>query len=229
MATPDEGPVTLSNDIFDEVGMGYEEAFGVNEGFDEVIRRFIALLPEDALVLDCGCGTGKPLAQMVVDSGRQVLGIDFSQTMVDISQKQVPGGRFEYADMLQYSPQDTTFSGIAVAFSLFLLSRSEITSMTRKWYDWLAPGGHLLIVSIGAEDCISTRPEMYDADGHFAKGIPWTFMGHKVALGLFSKAGWLNLLEDVGFQIVHTETNSFQPEGLRACDEEPQLFLIAKK
>ena len=216
-----------SDDFFNQVGIKYEEAFGHDAGLQKIIQKFLGLLPAESRILDCGCGTGKPVANMIVQSGRSVHGIDLSQTMVELSRKQVPNGSFERVDMLHYAPADS-FNGVAAMLSLFELTREELTSMAYKWFQWLQPNGLLLIGVVGAEDC-ETTPGMYDVDGQCARGIEFTFMNHKVSMTLFTKAGWNSLLEMAGFEIVHSETDIFVPPSAAVCDDEPHYFVIARK
>ena len=221
--------VVPSNDFFDKVGIQYEEAFGHDAGLQGIVQKFLEFLPQGqaARVLDCGCGTGKPVPKMVAESGRRVHGIDLSSMMVELSRKQVPTGSFERTSMLQYSPA-SDFSGVIAMLSLFELTREEITTMAHKWFEWLCPGGFLLIGVFGAEDC-EAASEMYDSDGLCATGIPFTFMNHTVLMTLYTKAGWRNLLQQAGFNIVHTETDVFSPPRAAVSDDEPHYFVIARK
>ena len=221
---------TPHEEFFDQLGLQYEEAFGHDAGLHKIVQRFLTLLPPNAHVLDCGCGTGKPVSHMIASTGHLVHGIDRSQTMVELSRKQVPTGTFEKVDMLHYAPsEDKLFSGIVATFSLFVLTREEITIMASKWFQWLQPNGFLLIGVLGAEDVGTTRPEMYDADGECARGIEETFMNAKQLVTLFTKAGWNGLLEGAGFQIVHTEQDLFRPPKAAVCDDELHYFVIARK
>ena len=215
------------DEFFDQLGMQYEEAFGHDTGLHRIIQTFLGLLPLNVRVLDCGCGTGKPVGYAIANSGRQIHGIDLSQTMVELSQKQVPSGSFQKANMLHYTPADQ-FDGVVAMFSLFVLNREELTSMASKWFQWLRPNGLLLIGVIGADDC-ETTPEMYDADGKCASGIGYTFMNHRVSITVFTKAGWIGLLEGVGFEIVHTESDFFSPPPTAVSDDEMHFFIIARK
>ncbi len=219
--------VIPSEEFFNQVGIQYEEAFGHNAGLQRIVQHFLKLLPGDAQVLDCGCGTGKPVAEMIAQSGRVVNDIDLSQTMVELSSKQVPTGSFTRANMLHYTPADHP-TGVIAMLSLFALTRQEISLMAHKWFQWLQPNGYLLIGVIGAEDC-ETAPEMYDSDGQCATGVPFTFMNHKVSVTLFTKAGWNALLKQAGFEIIHTETDIYTPPPATVCDDEPHYFVIARK
>ena len=214
--------------IMNDIGKGYEDSFGHDPGLHRIVERYLTYLPPNASVLDCGSGTGKPVCYMVAESGRRVVGIDVSEKMIQLSREQVPRGTFELCSMLEYSPPPASLGGITATLSLFALSRAEHTSMVEKWFQWLRPGGYLLIGVIGAEDANKVQPSMYDPDGECVNGADFTFMGYNVYLTLFTKAAWIRLLESRGFAIVHTEVDRFQPSHPQ-CDEELHYFVIAKK
>ena len=222
------GAVISTRDFYNEFGERYQEAFSHDAGLEKVVRRYLSLLPSDAAVLDCGCGTGRPVSSIVAESGRRVHGIDFSITMVELSKKQVPKGVFECCDMLQYAPPPASFDGVIANLSLFGLSRVELTSMAQNFFQWIRPGGFLLIGVFGAED-IETKPEQYDSDEECASGVENTFMAHRVSMTLFTKMGWNKLLEDAGFDILHSETDWFSPPSDAISDDDPHYFVIAKK
>ena len=215
-------------ELFDKVGLDYEQAFGHDAGLHDAVKTCLDHLPTNASVLDCGCGTGKPVSEMIVDSGRRVHGIDFSPIMVELSRKQVPSGTFEMANMLEYVPSER-FDGIIAMLSLFELSREEITTMGRKWGEWLKPGGKLLIGVVGADDC-GIKPEVFDDDGKCARRVPFRFMGKQVRITLFTKGGWDEVLEKVaGLEIVHRITDLFAPPKEAESDPEQHYFVIGKK
>ena len=213
--------------FYDQIAEQYEEAFSNNIGLRKNVHTFLTLLPTAGPVLDCGCGTGRPVAELVSQSGHPLYGIDMSRTMIELSRQRVPEGKFEQCNMLEYTPP-TKFSGIIAMLSLFELSRSELTTMAHRWFEWIQPGGFLLIGVFGAEDC-RTEPEMYDSDGVCASGIEFKFMGHKVSMTLFTKAGWNRLLENAGFEVAYTETDVYVPPPAFHNDDEPQYFVIARR
>lgn len=176
-------------EFYSKLGMQYEKFYGHDAQHHEIISRFLDLLPaSDAQVLDCGCGTGKPVSHMVAARGHRLCGIDVSETMIDLSRKKVPTGSFECANMLEYEAPANNFHGIVVSLSLFELGREEITSMVSKWFRWLQPSGLLLLVVNGADDH-ETTPDIYDSDGECARGILPRFMNRTVATTLFTKQG----------------------------------------
>lgn len=224
----DTGAVIKTQDFYSELGTRYEDAFGHNPGLRKIVQRFLALLPPNTTVLDVGCGTGKPVSFMISESGRRPYGIDLSPVMVELSKKQVPQGTFQQCNMLHFAPSPASFSGAIAVLSLFGLSRAEITQMAQRFFQWIQPGGFLLIGVFGAEDC-NTKPEQYDGDGECAHGIESTFMAHQSFMTLFTKPGWTKLLQGAGFEIVHTETDHFTTSSSARCDDDLYYYLIAKR
>ncbi|KAI4210628.1 MAG: hypothetical protein LQ351_006507 [Letrouitia transgressa] len=222
------GAAIPTQDFYNEVGKRYEDAYSHEPGFQKILQQFLSPLPSDAAVLDCGCGTGKPASAMIAETGRRPYGIDFSHTMVDLSKKQVPQGVFECCNMLDYAPSPASFGGIIANLSLFGLSRAELTSMAMRFFQWVQPGGFLLLGVFCAED-LETKPEQYDADQECATGVENIFMAHRVFMTLFTRSGWNNLLEGAGFEIVHTESYVFSPPSTAVCDDDPRYFVIAKR
>ena len=216
-------------EFYSDLGKRYENLYGHDPGLHEVVRRFLGLLPaSDARVLDCGCGTGEPVARMIAARGHRVLGIDMSQTMVDLSRQAVPTGSFECVNMLDYEAPTDHFHGVVVSLALFRFDREQMTLMATRWFQWLQPGGLLILVVCGAEDHGAT-PEMYDSDGECARGIPVRFMNRQIDVTLFTKQGWNNLVTIAGLEIVYTETGLFVPPAEAGSSDEIRYYMIARK
>ena len=227
--TMDKPPAAIvaTEDFYDKAGLSYEKGFSHNPHLLRILETYTAHLPRSSTVLDCGCGTGKPVADMLAQRGFRVHGIDWSATMVQFSRDQVPGGTFEQVNMLDYRPS-VRFDGIIALFSLFPLERSELEDMAAKWGRWIKPGGYFLLGTFGAEDC-RVEPEMWDADGKFAGGIPFRFMGSVVPMGVFTKEGWDELLLKEGFEVIERVSEVFSPPEEFNSDDEPDYFFIARK
>lgn len=221
-------PFNHNEQLWNDLGLKYEAAFGQDDGLHNAVQNYLKKLPTSAIILDCGCGTGKPVAKAIADSGRHVHGIDISSAMVSLSGKAVPSGTFEIVNMLDYAPT-VSYDGVVASLSIFQLSRHEFTKMSHKWSQWLKPGGLLLINTFAADDCTQVKPENYDADGECANKVAWTFMGHIELITLFTKAGWKALLEKAGLKIIHTENDLFTPPAAAECDPEPRYYIYAQK
>ena len=145
--------------------------------------------------------------------------------MVSLSRKAVPSGTFDVVNMLDYETA-VTYDGVVVSLSIFQLSRQETEAMSHKWFQWLKPGGLLLINTVAADD-IPVNAQNYDPDGECAQNVEWTFMGKIILNTLFTKGGWKALLDRAGFEIVHTEEDLFEPRAPGV--PEPRYYIFAER
>ena len=226
-------PNVPTKEWFDTKGLDYETIYGHNEGLLKALDKLTARLRPGCRVLDLGCGTGRHVAHTLAARGFRVHGVDFSETMVSLSRAAVPSphGVFECAHLLDWAPsQDQKFGGIVATSSFYELSREQMEALVARWHGWLEPGGAALLMMGAVEDFPGTRPAMYDADGRFARGIPFRFMGDDCFLYLFTRAGWRALLEEKGGLVVREQwVEKFVPSEKADCDDEDNSFFIAEK
>jgi SAM-dependent methyltransferase len=83
--------------------------------------RFIEVLPEKAMVLDLGCGGGRPVAQHLAEAGLKVVGVDSSPAMISLCRSRLPDHQWIVADMRTLSLA-RRFDGILAWDSYFHLS-----------------------------------------------------------------------------------------------------------
>lgn len=66
-----------------EIAATYDEEWGdLSPSHRRFMERFLELVPEDGIVLDAACGTGR-VWPMILGAGRAVVGADQSQAMLD--------------------------------------------------------------------------------------------------------------------------------------------------
>ena len=230
MATPKAESLDTSGlaDFYNAIGANYESAFGHDEGLARFIQRFLTFFKPSSNVLDIGCGTGTPVASTIAEQGHYITGIDIAPTMIELSRKAVPSGTFEVADMLEYKPKEPMDVVLSI-LSLFTLSREDLEDyMSRKWAEWVVPGGLLCIGTIALDSCQPSK-ELYDADRLCARRVTGRFMGQVVEVDLMAKKFWFGLLENVGFEILHTEDDFFEPPPEAQSDNETHFYIIARK
>ncbi len=124
--------------------------------FDEVRRkkflekawldRFLLGVCKGGHVLDLGCGAGEPIARYLIDSGRQLTGVDTSERMITLARTRFGRHRWIRSDMRTLA-FDERFHGILGWDSLFHLRPEEQAAMLGKAASWLEPGGALMFNS----------------------------------------------------------------------------------
>ena len=111
------------------------------------VRAWAAGLPPDAAVLDLGCGNGVPLAQVLIEHGLDVHGVDASPTMMAAFSARFPEAKCECGTVEASCFFNRTFHGILAWGVVFLLPRAEQPAAIRKMALALQPGGRLLFTA----------------------------------------------------------------------------------
>jgi len=110
------------------------------------LARFAALLPENAAVLDLGCGAGVPVARHFAGLGHEVTGVDSSPEMIALFRANLPDAEALVADMRTLALK-RRFAGILAWDSFFHLAHDPQRAMFPIFRDHAGPGAPLLFSS----------------------------------------------------------------------------------
>lgn len=110
-------------------------------------RNWARTLPSNATILDLGCGTGFPIAKVLMDEGRSVYGIEASSTLAKAFQEHFP-----HVPIVCEAAEDSLFfnrkfDGIIAWGLLFLLSEELQVKVMQKAANALKTGGELLFTA----------------------------------------------------------------------------------
>ena len=106
--------------------------------------KFISFLKPGALVLDVGCGAGVK-SKYLLDKGLKIIGIDFSEKMIDIARREVLGATFHVMDIKDLNGLNENFDGILAQAVLLHISKTEVGDVVKGLRDKLVDGGYLYI------------------------------------------------------------------------------------
>ena len=120
----------------------------------EAITKLLSTIESGAKVLDLGCGNGRPVSQWLLAHGFDVYGIDSSQKMIDLYQRDFPEAQFECARIEESSFFDTHFNAVISWGVFFHLPAQNQEAGIRKVGKALLPGGKFLFTS-GKEKGVS--------------------------------------------------------------------------
>ena len=117
------------------------------EGMEEKwLRAFADLLPDQAQVLDVGCGSGDPMARWLLTQGFEVTGIDSAPELISVAQAALPDATWITADMRKID-LDQTFEGLLAWHSLFHLSPEDQRVMFPIFSRYMRIGAALMFTS----------------------------------------------------------------------------------
>ena len=146
------------------------------------LEEFAALLPQNAQVLDVGCGAGIPVARFLVEGGCRVLGIDFSEKMLEMAKINVPEAQFVKKDMTDLDFAENSFDGLTAFYSIFHVIRTKHEKLFDDFHRILKAGAPML-VSLGHAEWEGTE------DFHGAEMF-WSHYAPEKSLRMIKQAGF---------------------------------------
>ncbi len=108
------------------------------------IDEAISYLQSGAKILDVGCGSGKPIANYLVEKNFDVYGVDISPKLIDYAKQIIPENKLFVGDICDFST-DIKFDAIICWFALFHIHAEHHLDVLKKFHAFLKPKGILLI------------------------------------------------------------------------------------
>jgi SAM-dependent methyltransferase len=212
-------------ETFDNLNVEYEHAYEDNKFKKACIAKAISMLPSGSRVLDVGCGTGVPVADMLAKAGLDVVGFDISPKMTKLAQARVKG-LFTVSDMLNYEIEGR-FAGVFMIFAHLQLSYADFHSAAYKYANALQPGGILALGQMPS-DIYVKDDSYYDETKAYVEDYDVPFMGGLLPTLMLSAEGQRNFLISMGLEIVWDQIDTFQPRNEK-CKPEEQQYIIARR
>jgi ubiquinone/menaquinone biosynthesis C-methylase UbiE len=201
-------PKDVVREGYDKIATQYLESLDSFNNDAELIE-FMSLVQPGGRILDAGCGPGEA-AQILVNNGFQVVGIDISQKMIELAEQRVPEAEFKVGDMTALDLKDGAFDGIVSTYAVFHVPRNNHFGLFKDFHRLLKKGGPLLI-SIGTTetDGVWTWEEF--------QAVPMFWSYHP-------PPKTVKFLESAGFEIVFTRN----VEIMFAGEVETHHWILAK-
>lgn len=140
-------------------------------------------LPKQAAIIDIGCGHGT-VAKFFTEKGFKVLGIDFSEKMIDIARKQAPLAEFRLMNMLELNLPKESFDFALASASILHIPKKRVPELLAKIYSFLKKQSWFQIVLKEGEG------EIFEEN--VCNGKFWAF---------YRKSEIFSLLEAAGFTV----------------------------
>ena len=163
-------------------------------GNKKELEAFVGLLPRSADVLDMGCGAGVPVTKLLIDSGFNVTGIDFSESMLNLVTKNVPEAQFIKKNMTDVDFDDDSFDGLTACYSIIHVPKEKHVSLFQMFHKILRSNG-VLLISMGSNGWEGT-------DEFHGTKMFWSHYAPKTTLQMVTDAGFEimfdKIIEDCG-------------------------------
>jgi SAM-dependent methyltransferase len=156
-----------------------------------------ARLPEDARVLDLGCGGGTIELQRLAARFR-VTGLDLSERQLERARLRVPQAEFVHGDLTAVEFPGASFEAVVAFYSFNHVPRELLSRVFARIAEWLVPGGWFM-ATMGTGDIRA-----------------WTgdFLGARTFFSSFPPETNTRLVRAAGFRVVRDEVVAIaEPEG----------------
>jgi len=149
------------------------------------LQEFASFLPKNAKILDVGCGAGVPVAKFLVESGFQVVGIDFSEKMLKLARRNVTQATFVMKDMTKLDLAENSFDGLTAFYSIIHVPREKHPLLFKSFNRILKPNG-IMLVCMGPDEWEAT-------ENYYGTKMFWSQYGPEKSL---------QLVKDAGFEVI---------------------------
>lgn len=153
-------------------------------GFDQ-LKKF-AEEAKGGKVLDLGCGAGAH-SKFLLESGCEVVGIDFSEKMIEEAKRKVPEGKFHVGDILGLDFPTNYFNGVFARASLLHLKKTQMEFVLQKLHNILKDRGLLYVAMKEGSGEKEVFSEYFKLNRFFA---------------LYTETELVKLLEKTGFKVI---------------------------
>jgi SAM-dependent methyltransferase len=161
------------------------------------LDALLELLPENASVVELGCGNGTVETRELARRARLV-GVDISEEQLRRARERVPEATFVQGDLTTIEFEPSSLDAVASFYVFNHVPRELLAGIFARIHGWLRPGGHFL-AALGAGDIEAWTGEWL--------GVPMFFSS-------FPPATNTRLLRDACFEVVRDEPITItEPEG----------------
>ncbi|MFT4309685.1 MAG: class I SAM-dependent methyltransferase [Candidatus Woesearchaeota archaeon] len=204
----------LNKKAWDNIGESTASPYINHEKYKEMFELFCSKLPNNARLLDFGCGPGIPFTRALVDKGFIVTAIDISDTMIRAVKKNVPE-----ANSIRVSMTDikfvNEFEGIFSGYSMLCLDPDSFRIAAIKAVNALRRRGLLFLA-------LNEPPPK----GHDDKENITIIMGQEMYSRPYTLEEVRDVFENIGMSIIKIARETVSSE---AYGDEHTLIVLMRK
>ncbi|MCD8484582.1 class I SAM-dependent methyltransferase [Candidatus Woesebacteria bacterium] len=174
------------NNAAEQYNADYRNEFKNKHHLDWLLSE----LNSGSMVLDVGCGAGKPVDDYLIENQINVLGIDISEKQIELARANVRDADYQVLDMSELKEGQFTVDAVVSFYAIFHTPREGHLELLKKFRTFLDAGGYLL-VTMGATDWEGSEDDFCGAEMH------WSHYGADQNKDLIEKAGFKILKSEI--------------------------------
>lgn len=150
-----------------------------------VLARLADRLAPGALVLDAGCGAGRPIAAQLAHAGHRVVAVDFALAQLRLARANVPEAALVCQDLTALGLAPAVLDAVCSYYAIIHVPRRHHPAIFSAFHRALRPGGYALLC-LGAFDV----DDDYD-DDYYGVRMYWSHYDAATNLALLVAAGFV--------------------------------------
>ncbi len=115
------------------------------------LERLNNLLKPGSVILDLGCGAGKPIDRFFIDNGHNVIGIDISKKQIELAKNNVPKARYTVKDISNLKREEYQVDAVVSFYVILHIPRETHEELFSKINSFLLAGG-LILLTMGSSE-----------------------------------------------------------------------------
>jgi SAM-dependent methyltransferase len=168
----------------------------VGSPYHEWLAELLDVLPEQANILELGCGQGLA-ARRLVEAGHRYIGVDISADQLRHARSLVPDTEFRHGDVTKIELDAESLDAVVSLYVFGHLPRADLPGLLERIAAALRPGGCLLAT--------------FARSG--AEGVQEDWLGVPMFFGSYTDPETLTLLGGAGLEIERAQVVSIvEPE-----------------
>lgn len=172
-------------DAYDEIAVAHDaerEAAPAPE--QSLVEDMAGKLPDDAHVLDAGCGSGYPITAALTEHVR-VTGLDFSGEQLRLARENAPTANIVQGDITTLPLASNTFDALVSTFTIIHVPWDHQADCVHEFHRVCRRNAPVLL-TVGTEDWDGKNDDWMG----FGEEMRWTMPGPERAIGLLDEAGF---------------------------------------
>ncbi len=166
----------------------YEDKFSKNLTYRNHALSFSSFFAEGSSILDVGCGPGLNSA-LFAEKKMSVTGIDFSEEMVRLAEKNCPEGIFHNKSVEELDT-DKKYDGICLSFIIVHLENKQVEELINTLPHLVKEGGRVYI------SFMTGKKPGYELSSFAKDEIYYNYFEVDYIISLFSENGFKLLSSD---------------------------------
>ena len=177
----------------------------VRKGYDKIAERYMLLrnqlinypylakldnlLKPGSIILDLGCGAGKPIDRFFVNKGHKVIGIDISKKEIKLAKRNVPEAKYVLKDISNLRKKEYQVDAVVSFYTIIHIQRETHEELFEKINSFLPEGG-LILVTMGSSEWEGIE-DFYGAEMY------WSHYGPEKNREIIERTGFEVILDEI--------------------------------